>query len=223
MLLRRNFYSKIILIFVFILVLVFLFGKTSSNRKNKVSVNKISDVEISLEASAIRNERLVAADSDNSIYASKDYHLKGWIDRDLMKQVPGLGEEGRIANLEGSAKEIGEKQLTKIALNEELSEHISYNRSVPDARNPACRKKRFDMDGLAGFPTSVIIIFFNEPYSVLVRTVHSVLNTVTDGRLLKEVILVDDASTNVELKDKLDYYITNMLPKKVKMLRLKNR
>jgi polypeptide N-acetylgalactosaminyltransferase len=197
---------------------VFLFGKTSSNSKNKVNLEARSEA---------HNEPLVAnydgISVENSIYLSKDYNLKRWIERDLMKQEPGLGEEGRIANLDGTAKEIGEKQLTKIALNEELSEHISYNRSVPDARNPACRKKHYDMDTLAALPTSVIIIFFNEPYSVLVRTVHSVLNTVADERLLKEIILVDDASTNVELKDKLDYYINNMLPKKVKMLRLKNR
>jgi polypeptide N-acetylgalactosaminyltransferase len=197
---------------------VFLYGKTSTNNKSKVSKSD----DISLESNEILSEPLVASNK-NEIFANKQMHLKRWVERDLLKQKPGLGEQGRIANLDGVAKEIGEKQLAKIALNEELSEHISYNRTVPDARNPACRKKRFDLDSLAAFPTSVIIIFFNEPYSVLVRTVHSVLNTVSDSRLLKEVILVDDSSTNVELKDKLDYYITNMLPKKVKMLRLKNR
>jgi polypeptide N-acetylgalactosaminyltransferase len=139
---------------------------------------------------------------------------------DLRKQEPGLGEMGRIAHLKGAFKEIGEKQLAVIALNEELSEHISYNRSIPDARHPHCKKLKYDLDSLP--TTSVIIIFFNEPYSVLVRTVHSVLNT-SPAHLLKEVILVDDSSTNSELKGKLDYYIKTRLPSKVKILRLKNR
>lgn len=145
------------------------------------------------------------------------------IERDFKKQQenPTLGANGKIAHLtdpEDIAR--GEAQLKKIALNEELSEHISYNRTIPDARHPACRKKVYDLNSL---PTaSVVIIFFNEPYSVLVRTVHSVLNT-SPKNLLKEVILVDDGSSNTELKYKLDYYVKTRLSDKVKVLRLKNR
>lgn len=145
-----------------------------------------------------------------------------WINADIAKQEHGLGDNGLAATLsDPAAREIGERQLKKIALNEELSEHLSYNRTLQDARNPLCRTQHANLNELP--TTSIIIIFYNEPYSVLVRTVHSVLNTV-DSRLLKEIILVDDSSTNTVLKGKLDYYMQTRVPANVvKIIRLKHR
>lgn len=145
-----------------------------------------------------------------------------WINADIAKQENGLGDNGLAATLsDPAAREIGERQLKKIALNEELSEHLSYNRTLQDARNPLCRTQHANLNELP--TTSIIVIFYNEPYSVLVRTVHSVLNTV-DSRLLKEIILVDDSSTNTVLKGKLDYYVQTRLPANVvKIIRLKHR
>ena len=41
---------------------------------------------------------------------------------------------------------------------------------------------------------SVILVFYDEGWSVLLRTVHSVINT-SPPELLKEIVLVDDGST----------------------------
>lgn len=160
------------------------------------------------------NENEIARPATHSPYEQS-------IQLDLQKQRVGLGEQGVAVHLTGAAKERGEAIYKKIALNEELSEQLLYNRSVGDHRNPLCAAERFDVDTL---PTaSVVIIFFNEPYSVLLRTVHSTLTTCNE-KALKEIILVDDGSDNPELGGKLDYYIRTRIPAgKVTILRLKNR
>ncbi|CAF3969258.1 unnamed protein product, partial [Rotaria sp. Silwood1] len=49
---------------------------------------------------------------------------------------------------------------------------------------------------------SIILVFYDEGWNVLLRTVHSVINT-SSPELLKEVVFVDDAS----LQDPLDKYV----------------
>lgn len=69
---------------------------------------------------------------------------------------------------------------------------------------------------------SVIIIFHNEYLSVLLRAVHSVINR-SPPKLLKEIILVDDCSTKLNLKQPLDNHIRYNFPHKVHVLRLEKR
>lgn len=53
---------------------------------------------------------------------------------------------------------------------------------------------------------SVVIVFTDEAWTPLLRTVHSVINR-TPKHLLKEVILIDDFSQREELGSKLDEYL----------------
>ncbi|PSN45103.1 Polypeptide N-acetylgalactosaminyltransferase 1 [Blattella germanica] len=138
---------------------------------------------------------------------------------DEARQVPGLGDRGVAVNLQGEEQKLAEKLIPKEAFNILLSDKIPYTRTVPDARNPRCRDLTYDSE----LPTaSVVIIFTNEAWSSLIRTVHSVLNG-SPANLLKEIILVDDCSTREELGGKLDYYLETRLPSKVKLIRLKER
>lgn len=70
--------------------------------------------------------------------------------------------------------------------------------------------------------TSVIIVFHNEAWSTLLRTVWSVINR-SPKELLREILLIDDASDHdQELGEKLDSYVKT-LPIQVKVLRQKPR
>lgn len=230
---RRSFTTKLLILSLIFVSFVFYFKFSGSNSIDSNGIlNEIQYNNRKVFAGKLVNEfngRTVNNDRNdvnsnlgllNSNPKATEYEEQ--IQNDLVKQIKGLGNDGKAASLtDSAAKEMGEHQLAKIALNEELSEHLSYNRTLSDARNPLCRKQSYDLNNLP--TTSVIIIFYNEPYSVLVRTVHSVLNT-CDPRILKEIILVDDSSSNSELNGKLDYYVATRLPKNiVKVIRLKHR
>ncbi|XP_042320325.1 polypeptide N-acetylgalactosaminyltransferase 12 [Sceloporus undulatus] len=81
-----------------------------------------------------------------------------------------------------------------------------------------CREKKYNYYNLP--KTSVIIAFYNEAWSTLLRTVHSVLETSPDI-LLEEVILVDDYSDKEHLKEKLENYVANL--RKVRLIRANKR
>ena len=55
--------------------------------------------------------------------------------------------------------------------------------------------------------TSIIIIFKNELWNLLIRCLHSVYNR-TPHKLLKEIILVDDASEDKRLGEPLKKYVS---------------
>ncbi|XP_069791440.1 polypeptide N-acetylgalactosaminyltransferase 3-like isoform X2 [Narcine bancroftii] len=86
------------------------------------------------------------------------------------------------------------------------SDRISLHRDLgPDTRPPECIEQRFKRCPPLS-TTSVIIVFHNEAWSTLLRTVFSVMHT-SPALFLKEIILVDDASTDDYLKEELDNFL----------------
>ncbi|KAM8779547.1 LOW QUALITY PROTEIN: polypeptide N-acetylgalactosaminyltransferase 6 [Rhynchonycteris naso] len=101
--------------------------------------------------------------------------------------------------LETQEKEEGYK---KHCFNAFASDRISLQRALGPDTPPECVDQKFRR--CPSLPTtSVIIVFHNEAWSTLLRTVYSVLHT-TPAILLKEIILVDDASTEEYLKEQLE-------------------
>lgn len=77
------------------------------------------------------------------------------------------------------------------AFNQYVSDLISLNRTLPDVRDSWCKEPSRFLEDLP--KTDVIICFYNEAWSTLVRTVHSVLER-SPHDLIGEIILVDDFS-----------------------------
>ncbi|KAL1237505.1 Polypeptide N-acetylgalactosaminyltransferase [Trichinella spiralis] len=105
----------------------------------------------------------------------------------------------------------------KNAFNQYVSDRISIYRKLPKVPDASCYKKQYN-DNLP--KTSVIICFHNEAWSVLLRTVHSVLSR-SPANLLQEIILVDDFSDAEHLKNQLDVYMDRLGI--VKIVRLQKR
>ncbi|KAL2776993.1 putative polypeptide N-acetylgalactosaminyltransferase 8, partial [Daubentonia madagascariensis] len=88
----------------------------------------------------------------------------------------------------------------KFGYNVYLSNQLPLNRTIPDTRDSRCLQKIYSSQ----LPSlSVILIFMDEALSIIQRAITSIINR-TPSRLLKEIILVDDFSSNGELKVYLD-------------------
>ncbi|XP_036336261.1 N-acetylgalactosaminyltransferase 6-like [Rhagoletis pomonella] len=159
---------------------------------------------------------------NEEILQSSRAQFKDWHDVDAMEREAtrtGPGERGEPVYINDPSKLQLKQQMTKKnGFNALLSDVISVNRSVPDIRFHGCRMMKY----FADLPTvSIIIPFYNEHFSALLRSLHSVANR-TPPELIKEIILVDDFSDRVELKTQLDEYVKKDFPK-VDIIRLPKR
>ncbi|XP_043094101.1 polypeptide N-acetylgalactosaminyltransferase 9 isoform X2 [Puntigrus tetrazona] len=136
----------------------------------------------------------------------------------LVEGPGGLGQGGAAATLGEDSRE-SEGRYEEYGYNAQLSDRISLDRNIPDYRPKKCKQLTYPDD----LPQiSVVFIFVNEALSVILRSVHSVVNH-TPAHLLKEIILVDDNSDSVELKFNLDHYVNKRYPGLVKIVRNSKR
>lgn len=116
----------------------------------------------------------------------------------------GPGEGGEAYELPPEQQNAGADSEMEYGMNMVVSDAISLDRTVKDTRLKECKRWNYPEN----LPSaSVIVVFHNEGLSVLMRTVHSVINR-TPPQFLHEIVLVDDYSDKEDLKEKLDKYIT---------------
>jgi polypeptide N-acetylgalactosaminyltransferase len=136
------------------------------------------------------------------------YQLEREIDKFMNRKISPQNEQEQNEEKEGYKLN---------GFNQFISDRLPLDREIPDTREPRCLDKSYSTN----LPTtSVIIIFFNEAYSALLRTVVSVLNR-TPSHLLQEIILVDDHSDHSDLQRKLEKFIEK--ESKIKLIRHSKR
>ena len=115
--------------------------------------------------------------------------------------------------------ELGRPDDNTYGFNVKLSDQIPVDRTIDDLRPPGCLDIEYNISAL---PTvSVIVPFYNEALSVLLRTVHSLLSR-SPPQLLREIILVDDNSTHAYLGPGFERYL-HILDSRVVLIRNKKR
>lgn len=134
---------------------------------------------------------------------------------------PGAdGNPFQKASMSPEEQKEKDEGMTRHCFNQFASDRISLSRSLGEDTRPAeCVERKFRR--CPPLPTtSVIIVFHNEAWSTLLRTVYSVLHT-SPAILLKEIIMVDDASTAEHLGEQLEKFVHHL--KIVKVVRQEER
>eukprot|EP00040_Diaphanoeca_grandis_P020815 m.110678 g.110678 ORF g.110678 m.110678 type:complete len:657 (-) comp28060_c0_seq1:214-2184(-) len=124
-----------------------------------------------------------------------------------------------LTNLSPEQERLKKEGYDNCQFNQFASDQLSLHRHARDTRHPSCVDKRYYP--AANMPAvSVVIVFYNEARSTLLRTAWSVIDR-TPPNLLKEVILVDDGSDKPHLKEALDLEVESM--PKTHVLHVKER
>ncbi|CAG9564637.1 unnamed protein product [Danaus chrysippus] len=145
--------------------------------------------------------------------------LRRWAPAPFVKpQEETPGEMGKAVNIPIEQEKVMLEKFQENQFNLLASDMISLNRSLTDVRFEKCKAKRYP----TLLPTtSVVIVFHNEAWTTLLRTIWSTINR-SPRPLLKEIILVDDASEKEHLGKKLEDYIKT-LPVSTRLFRTESR
>uniref|UniRef100_A0AAX7T3P8 Polypeptide N-acetylgalactosaminyltransferase n=1 Tax=Astatotilapia calliptera TaxID=8154 RepID=A0AAX7T3P8_ASTCA len=139
-------------------------------------------------------------------------------DDTMSRPRDGPGEGGKPVVIPKEQQEKMKEMFKINQFNLMASEMIALNRSLPDVRLEGCKNKLYP-DNLPR--TSVVIVFHNEAWTTLLRTVHSVIDR-SPHTLLEEIVLVDDASERDFLKQQLERYVRK-LEVPVRVVRMEQR
>lgn len=167
-------------------------GCTENNKQQQMLTEE--SLPHSKEALLKEEEQIQSAgQASKSRYKQSELHL--WRPAKVVRENKGMpGEVGAAVHI-SPEDEARQQELFKLnQFNLMASDMISLNRSLKDIRLEGCKTKKYNKY----LPdTSIVIVFHNEAWSTLLRTVWSVINR-SPRTLLKEIILVDDKSEQGE-------------------------
>ncbi|XP_049538661.1 putative polypeptide N-acetylgalactosaminyltransferase 9 [Anopheles darlingi] len=153
-------------------------------------------------------------DYDKNVELASYIHTTNFND---LNPPPGDMGVPVIIDTTNETQSLQQEGLRSFGYNQYASDLMSVRRRLPDIRAPWCRQLQQTANLTT---TSIVIVFYDEAWSVLLRTVHSVLDR-TPGHLIEEILLVDDYSTAAYLKTRLDEYFERY--PKVRILRAPQR
>lgn len=113
-----------------------------------------------------------------------------------------------------------EQGYKKYAFNVLVSDNIGLQRHLPDTRNQLCENEKYDLKNLPN--ASIVICFYNEHYTTLLRSLQSLIDR-TPSQLLHEIILINDHSDDISLHELVTNFIKINFNRKVKYFMLEKR
>ncbi|VDN07791.1 unnamed protein product [Thelazia callipaeda] len=141
--------------------------------------------------------------------------------KNLTFERNGPGEMGSAVVIDKSRQEERDRKFKENQFDVMASDMISINRTLPDYRSSKCREVARKYNTANFSPTSIVIVFHNEAWSTLLRTLHSILNR-SPRYLIEEIVLIDDFSNRTYLQKPLDLYIKRF-PLPVHLIHLPER
>ena len=122
----------------------------------------------------------------------------------IMEGKTGLGDFGKTAVTWTDDEDAAvKKSIKEFGFNLVTSDKVALDRIPADLRDSKCKY----VDYPKKLPrVSVIIVFHNEGWSPLLRTVHTVIKQ-SPPEILGEIVMVDDFSAKAHLKEQLDEHL----------------
>ncbi|XP_043255838.1 polypeptide N-acetylgalactosaminyltransferase 35A-like isoform X1 [Colletes gigas] len=128
-----------------------------------------------------------------------------------------LDELGMVKNLDDQRKR--DEGYKNYSFNILVSDNIGLHRQLPDTRHKLCDAQKYSNK----LPNvSIVICFYNEHYTTLLRSLHSIIEK-TPAHLLHEIILVNDWSDSKALHEQIKTYVNNKFDGKIKFFKTEKR
>ncbi|XP_029614804.1 probable polypeptide N-acetylgalactosaminyltransferase 8 isoform X2 [Salmo trutta] len=142
---------------------------------------------------------------DQKVVAAPVKSQRGHDEQKLKPQQSPLFK-GWGENLSDEDQMEAQALFEKYGYNVFLSDRLPLNRELPETRESKCLQKKYPKD----LPSiAVVLIYLDEALSIIKRAIRSIIDR-TPGHLLREIILVDDHSSNDDLKGDLDVYVKSI-------------